>query len=84
MPVNTTTSLVFLVGHIILDKVIYIFNRYAGLKYWSIFAVKHSGNHTKIYPRNVFAGWKPALWYVKGKIPNELIVSNTCSNYNSS
>ena len=86
-------SLVFLVGHIILDQVIGIFNDFSltknnnntnsklGLKYWWTLAVKHSGNHTKIHPRYVFAEWKPLLWYVKGEGANDLIISNTIGDY---
>ncbi len=82
-------SLVFLVGHIIMDKVINIFNEFSsvdytdtGLKFWWPIAVKHSGNHTKIHPRHVFAEWKPMLWYVKGeKGPNDMAVSNTMSDF---
>ena len=81
-------SLVFLVGHIILDEVIGIFNNFSltntnsiNLKYWWTLAVKHSGHHTKIHPRYVFAEWKPLLWYVKGARANDLIISNTISDY---
>jgi ParB-like chromosome segregation protein Spo0J len=82
-------SLVFLVGHIILDPVIRIFNEFSltnntnrpNLKYWWILGVKHSGHHTKIHPRHVFAEWKPLLWYVKGEKPNDLIISNTMGDY---
>jgi DNA modification methylase len=86
-------SLVFFVGHIILDKVIGIFNNKLSLnnnnntnnsldlKYWWAFAVKHSGLHTKIHPRYVFAEWKLLLWYVKGERVNDLAVSNTMGDY---
>ena len=81
-------SLVFYVGHIILDQVIGIFNEfslrnnnYANLKYWWTLAVKHSGHHTKIHPRYVFAEWKPMLWYVKGERANDLVISNTIGDY---
>jgi len=79
-------SLVTFVGHIIMDRVIEIFNKYSltndtGLKYWWIFAVKHSGNHTKIHARNVFAEWKPLLWYVKGKRANNLAISNRLGDH---
>jgi ParB-like chromosome segregation protein Spo0J len=82
-------SLVFYVGHIILDQVIGIFkdlsltndNNSSFLKYWWILSVKHSGRHTKIHPRYVFAEWKPLLWYVKGERANDLIVSNTIGDY---
>jgi DNA modification methylase len=88
-------SLVFFVGHIIMDQVINIFNEFSptavfennndsetGLKYWWPIAVKHTGNHTKIHTRHVFAEWKPMLWYIKGKRgPTELVVSNTMSDF---
>jgi 16S rRNA G966 N2-methylase RsmD len=74
-------SLVFFVGHIILADVFQIFQRYPDLKYWWTFAVKHSGHHTKIHPRHVFAEWKPLLWFVKGDKINNLQVSNTMGDY---
>ena len=75
-------SLVFFVGHIILDEVFNIFHRHISyLKYWWTFAVKHSGHHQKIYPRHVFAEWKPLLWYVKGDKINDLTISNTIGDY---
>ena len=76
-------NLVYFVDHIILDKVINIFEKYSvaannnsetGLKYWWLIAVKHSGNHTKIHPRHVIAEWKPMLWYVKGDRINALVI----------
>jgi tRNA G10 N-methylase Trm11 len=55
-------SLVFYVGHIIIDQVVGIFNKFSltdnnsrKLKYWWTLAVKHSGHHTKIHPRHIFA-----------------------------
>ena len=82
-------SLVFFVGHIILDEVFNIFNGFSltenntnnHLKYWWTLAVKHSGHHTKIHPRYVFAEWKPLLWYVKGERANDLVISNTIGDY---
>jgi site-specific DNA-methyltransferase (adenine-specific) len=75
-------SLVFFVGHIILDEVFNIFYRHKpDLKYWWTFSVKHSGNHIKIYPRHVFAEWKPLLWYVKGDKANDLTISNTIGDF---
>jgi DNA modification methylase/ParB-like chromosome segregation protein Spo0J len=80
-------SLVFLTGHIILDDVFTIFrefslkNNNSYLKYWWTLAVKHSGHHTKIHPRYVFAEWKPLLWYVKGDKINDLVISNTIGDY---
>jgi DNA modification methylase len=83
-------SLVFYVGHIILDQVIGIFNEFSlnnntnnstKLKYWWTLAVKHSGHHRKIYPRHIFAEWKPLLWYIKGERANDLVISNTIGDY---
>jgi ParB-like chromosome segregation protein Spo0J/DNA modification methylase len=82
-------SLVFLVGHIILDQVIKIFDEFSlnkhnnskNLQYWWILTVKHSGHHQKVYPRHVFAEWKPLLWYVKSEKPNDLVISNTIGDY---
>ena len=76
-------SLIFMLGHIIEDKVTSVFDKYSidnpdtngrGLKFWCPFYVKHNGNHTKIHARNVFAQGKPMLWYVKGKKPNDLMM----------
>jgi hypothetical protein len=75
-------SLVFFVGHIILDEVFNIFHDHeSDLKYWWTLAVKHSGHHTKIHPRYVFAEWKPLIWYVKGDQLNDLVISNTIGDY---
>ena len=81
-------SLVFFVGHIILDKVFNIFREFSlinnnstKLKYWWTLVVKHSGHHTKIHPRYVFAEWKPMVWYVKGDRINDLVISNTMGDY---
>lgn len=78
-------SIVTYVGHIILNEVIKVFEKYSlnnnsCLKYWWILGVKHSGHHAKIYPRHVFAQWKPMLWYIKGDKVNELTISNTFSD----
>ena len=82
-------SLVFYVGHIILDEVIKILDEFSlnkhnnsmNLQYWWILTVKHSGHHQKVYPRHVFAEWKPLLWYVKGERVNDLVISNTIGDY---
>jgi site-specific DNA-methyltransferase (adenine-specific) len=80
-------SLVTFAGHIILNEVFNIFHNYSFnnnnsniLKYWWTLAVKHSGHHQKIYPRHVFAEWKPLIWYVKGERANDLVISNTISD----
>ena len=65
-------SIVFITGHIILDKVFAIFSKYPALKYWWTIAVKHNGAKQRVHSRSVFAEWKPMLWYTKGDKPNIL------------
>ena len=75
-------SLVFFVDHVILDHVIRLFDdNNDNLKYWWIFCVKHSRNHSKVYPRNVCVEWNPMLWYVKGDKTNNLTLSNTIGDH---
>ena len=82
-------SLVTFAGHIILNEIFNIFHNYSLtnnnnsniLKYWWTLAVKHSGRHQKIYPRFVFAEWKPLVWFVKGDRANNLVISNTIGDY---
>jgi DNA modification methylase len=44
----------------------------SGLIYWWIFAMIHSGATTRMYKQKVHVGWKPLLWFVKGKSTNAL------------
>lgn len=86
-------SLVFYVGHVILDKVIMIFSEYYSidnnnnteepncLKFWWPMIVKHSGHHTKIFPRHVFSEQKPLLGYIKGNKINDLVITNTIGDH---
>lgn len=49
-----------------------------GIRYWWTFSVTHGGGHQLIYPRNIFAEWKPFLWFIKGeKIREEILMKNT-------
>lgn len=75
-------SLVFYVGHLMLERVIRVIgDNTDDLKYWWIFCVRHSGNHSKIHARHIFAEWKPMLWYVKGAGPNESVTSSTMGDF---
>jgi DNA modification methylase/ParB-like chromosome segregation protein Spo0J len=48
-----------------------------GIRYWWTFSVIHSGGHQLVYQRNVFAEWKPLLWFVKGeKIREGILMKN--------
>jgi 16S rRNA G966 N2-methylase RsmD len=38
-----------------------------GLTYWWTLGLLHNGPTTMVHGRNVFCGWKPLLWYVKGE-----------------
>jgi 16S rRNA G966 N2-methylase RsmD len=44
------------------------------LKFWCEVCVKHNGHINKIKGRDVYADWKPLLWYVKGDKPR--IINN--------
>ena len=80
--------MILFVGHIILDKVFIIFNEFSltnnnstKLKYWWTLVVKHSGHHTKIHPRYVYAEWKSLLWYANGNQINDLVIAHTIGDY---
>lgn len=48
-----------------------------GIRYWWTFSVIHSGRHQLIYPRDIFAEWKPLLCFVKGeKIREGILMKN--------
>ena len=59
-------SLVAYSGQTNLPKVINLLLE-SGLKYWWVFALRHTSGHQSIHDRRVFADWKPALWFVKGE-----------------
>lgn len=68
--------IVFLTGHIILDKVIVKFHN-SGLKYWYPMVIKHGGHTQIIHARNMIADCKPILCYVKGEKINEMVMSGS-------
>ena len=68
------SAIVFITGHIILNKVFRIFDD-SGLKYWHYITLKHSGHTQIIHARNLVADTKPILCYVKGEKINEMVMS---------
>lgn len=61
-------SLVTYVGHHILPDVLDHVKK-AGLTYWWILAVKHTGASASVFGKQVFVAWKPLLWFIKGDKP---------------
>lgn len=59
-------SLITYCGHFNIDDVIREVKK-SGLKYQWIFAIIHSGPTTRIHSNKVHVGWKPMLWFTKGK-----------------
>lgn len=70
------SAIVFITGHIILDKVIQIFDD-SGLKFWHYITLKHNGHTQIIHARNLVADTKPILCYVKGEKINEMVMSGS-------
>jgi 16S rRNA G966 N2-methylase RsmD len=64
---NEGGSLVTLTGQYTLPQVM---KELQNLTYYWIFCLKHGGGHQAVHPRNVFVGWKPMLWFVKGEKAN--------------
>ncbi len=59
-------SLVTYCGHFNIDEVIAEVKK-SGLKFQWVFAIIHSGPTTRIHSNKVHVGWKPMLWFTKGK-----------------
>jgi site-specific DNA-methyltransferase (adenine-specific) len=60
------SSLVVYAPHYYLPQVFEIMKN-DKLDYWWIMAVKHNGTSARMHGKQVFVGWKPLLWFVKGK-----------------
>ncbi len=59
-------SLVTYCGHFNIDEVITEIKK-SGLKFQWVFSIIHSGPTTRIHSNKVHVGWKPMLWFSKGK-----------------
>jgi len=49
---------------------IFDYMKNSGLTYWWIFAMIHGGGATRMHKQKLWVGWKPILWFVKGKRTN--------------
>lgn len=58
-------SLITLLGHTQLPYAIESLNKY--LRYWWICGLKNNPYNKRIFGKKVYAHFKPALWYLKGK-----------------
>jgi len=65
-------SLLFYPGHAHIDKV-FEYAKDAGLTYNWIIAVIHSGASSSIFARKILAGYKPMLWFTKGKYDGDFV-----------
>jgi ParB-like chromosome segregation protein Spo0J len=57
-------SLICYVGHYAIPRIMPLMTDY--LRYWWLMAVRHSGGNARLTGKNVYVGWKPLLWFVKG------------------
>ncbi len=59
-------SLICYVGHYAIGKIINMMES-QGLEYHWIISVDHSGPSASVFGKGVLVGWKPMLWFTKGK-----------------
>ena len=60
-------SLVFFFGRQFMPTILEYFKKYNDLRYWWLFATKYENATEKVFPQKIAVGWKPLLWFVKGK-----------------
>jgi len=65
-------SLLCYVGHYAIHRVITMMEK-AGLKFQWPMVILHSGPSAAIFGRKVLVGYKPMLWFVKGKYEGEMV-----------
>lgn len=65
-------SLITYAGHFNIGKVIQMMES-QGLKFHWIIAVTHSGPSASVFGRKILVGWKPMLWFTKGKYEGEFV-----------
>jgi len=65
-------SLICYVGHYALGKVINMMEKH-GLKFHWPIAVIHSGPSASVFGRKILVGYKPMLWFTKGKYEGEFV-----------
>lgn len=65
-------SLICYVGHYAIGKIINMMEKH-GLKFHWPIAVIHSGPSASVFGRKILVGYKPMLWFVKGKYDGEFV-----------
>lgn len=65
-------SLITYCGHFNIGKVIAMMES-QGLRYHWIISVIHSGPSASVFGRKILVGWKPMLWFTKGKYDGEFV-----------
>ena len=60
-------NLVMYASNYYLPQIFNEIQQYTELNWLWQFCVNHSGRRATIFPRHVFVGWKPLLWFVKGE-----------------
>ena len=65
-------SLITYCGHFNIGKVINMMED-QGLKFHWIISVVHSGPSASVFARKILVGWKPMLWFTKGKYEGEFV-----------
>jgi len=59
-------NLIAMSGHLFLDEIIHRFYETDGLVYRWTLACMTPGGNARIWPRKLYQGWKPMLWYTNG------------------
>lgn len=65
-------SLICYAGHHAIGKIINMMEKH-GLKFHWPIAVIHSGPSASVFGRKILVGYKPMLWFVKGKYEGEFV-----------
>lgn len=65
-------SLICYVGHYAIGTVINMMEKHGMKFHWPI-AVIHSGPSASVFGRKILVGYKPMLWFVKGKYDGEFV-----------
>ena len=64
-------SLICMIGQSYLPDIYSMLNEYLTYNWTCCFLMP--GDNVKIWPRKIFTGWKPLLWYIKDGQPKEII-----------
>jgi len=65
-------SLICYVGHYAIGKIINMMEKHGLSFHWPI-AVIHSGPSARVWGRKILEGYKPMLWFTKGKYDGEFV-----------